>query len=228
LAEGTRYVYDRVHTNEKIVEEWIHSELASAANVYQSLARDIWQAIIKRTQESNKRQICQATQLAGVNNALSFLAEANAARNQHLGNFQGNVELWAIAHQDRLSILEWQLQEARAEIQRIATRIPLPPTPVRQPVTTEAPAWRSPRHPINTSTPMEPPSNSLVLGSPLRLSRAPTQHIQPPAVPTMPEMRQRLNQLRCPAFTLAPLPGPVTAQGGDPLPSAPGSSPEPP
>jgi len=32
LAEGTRYVYDRVNANEKIAEEWICSELSKAAN----------------------------------------------------------------------------------------------------------------------------------------------------------------------------------------------------
>jgi len=93
LAEGTRYVYDRINANEKIAEEWIRSELSSAANAYQSLASNIWQAILEHTSEANERQICQATQLARVNDSLSFLAEANAARNQHLANFQGNVEL---------------------------------------------------------------------------------------------------------------------------------------
>ena len=42
LAEGTRYVYDRVNANEKIAEEWIRSELSKAANAYQSLARHVW------------------------------------------------------------------------------------------------------------------------------------------------------------------------------------------
>jgi len=125
LAEGTRYVYDRVNTNEKIAEEWIRSELSKAANVYQSLARNVWQAIIERTNEANEQQICQATQLTRVNDALSFLAEANTARNQHLANFQGNVELWVASHQNRVAALKNQLREARAEIQRIATRIPL-------------------------------------------------------------------------------------------------------
>jgi len=106
LAEGTRYVYARVHANEKIAEEWIRSELSNAANAYQSLARNIWQAILEHTSEANERQICQATQLAQVNDALSFLAEANAARNQHLANFQGNVEIWAAAHQNRVAALE--------------------------------------------------------------------------------------------------------------------------
>jgi len=79
LVEGTRYVYGRVHTNEKIAEDWIRSELTVAANAYQSLTRNIWQVIIERTNEANERQICQATQLARVNDALSFLAEANTA-----------------------------------------------------------------------------------------------------------------------------------------------------
>jgi len=42
LAEGTRYVYDRVNANEKIAEEWIRSELSKAANAYQSLTRNVW------------------------------------------------------------------------------------------------------------------------------------------------------------------------------------------
>jgi len=70
LAEGTRYVYDRVNANEKIAEEWIRSKLSKAANAYQSLARNVWQAIIECTNEANERQICQATQLARVNDAL--------------------------------------------------------------------------------------------------------------------------------------------------------------
>jgi len=53
LAEGTRYVYDRVNANEKIAEEWIRSELSKAANAYQSLARNVWQAIIEQTNEAN-------------------------------------------------------------------------------------------------------------------------------------------------------------------------------
>ena len=189
LAEGTRYVYDRVNANEKIAEEWIRSELSNAANAYQSLASNTWHAILERTDEANKRQICQATQLARVNDALSFLVEANAARNQHLANFQGNVELWAAEHQNQMASLENPLREARAEIQRIATRIPLPVTP---PV---PPTWRSPGRQTSTSAPSV--HSSPALGSPLCLNPGPTLRRQrPPAVPTTPEMRQRLEQLR--------------------------------
>jgi len=47
LADGTRYVYDRVSANEKIAEEWIRSELTAVASAYQTFATDIWQAIIE-------------------------------------------------------------------------------------------------------------------------------------------------------------------------------------
>jgi len=77
LVEGTRYVYDQVNTNEEIAEAWVHSELANAANAYQTLTQNVWQAILKRTDEANQWQICQATQLTRVNDALAFLAEAN-------------------------------------------------------------------------------------------------------------------------------------------------------
>jgi len=192
LAEGMRYVYDRVNANAKIAEECLRSELLSAANAYQSLTRNVWQAIFERTNEANERQICQATQLAQVNDALSFLAEANTARNQHLANFQGNVELWAAAHQNWVSTLENQLQEARAEIQRIATRIPQVATP---PVPVGPPTWRSPARQTSTSAPSA--HSQPGLGSPLRLNPGPmVRRKRPPAVATTPEMRQRLEQLR--------------------------------
>ena len=168
LAEGTRYVYDRVNANEKIAEEWIRSELSNAANAYQSLARNVWQTIIECTNEANERQICQATRLTRVNDTLSFLAEANTARNQHLANFQGNVELWAAAHQNQVSALENQLREARAEIQRIVTRIPLPAPPS---VPAGPPTWRSPIRHTSTSAPLA--HSQPVLGSPLRLNPGP-------------------------------------------------------
>jgi len=87
LAEGTRYVCDRVNANEEIVEVWVHSELAHVANAYQTLAQNIWQAIIERTTEANQHQICQATQLTQVNNTLAFLGEANTTRGQHRATF---------------------------------------------------------------------------------------------------------------------------------------------
>ena len=93
LTEGTRYVYDRVHANEEIAEAWVRTELANAANTYQTFAHNVWQAILERTDEDNQRQICQATQLTRFNDALAFLAEANTARSQHLATIQGNVEL---------------------------------------------------------------------------------------------------------------------------------------
>ena len=198
LAEGTRYVYDRLNANKKIAEEWIRSELSAAANAYQSFARNVWQAIMERTQESEERQICQATQLARINDALAFLGETNTARSQHLANFQGNIELWAAAHQNRVAALETQLREARAEIQQVATRIPLPTTPARQP--SPMPGWRSPLAPTNTSAPSKPPTPP-ELDSPLRLpSGVPTRR----ARPTTPEMRERLQQLRRPPTVTGP------------------------
>jgi len=61
LADGTRYVYDRVTSNQEIEEAWIRSELAAMANAYQTFAQDIWQAIIERTNEVVQQQVCQAT-----------------------------------------------------------------------------------------------------------------------------------------------------------------------
>jgi len=93
LVEGTRYVYDQVNANEEIAEAWVRTELANMANAYQTLSQSVWQAIIEWTDEADQHQICQATQLTRVNDALTFLTEANTAQGQHLTTFQGNVEL---------------------------------------------------------------------------------------------------------------------------------------
>jgi len=127
LAEGTRYVNDLCNTNQEIEKAWVRSKLMAAANAYQTFTRNVWLAIIERTNKSTERQVCQATQLVRVNDALAFLGEANTARNQHLATFQRNVELWAAQYQDKVAGLEEELCQARAEIQRVAERIPLPP-----------------------------------------------------------------------------------------------------
>jgi len=115
------------------------------ANAYESLAQNMWQAILERTDEDNQQQICQATQLTRVNDALAFLAEANVARSQHLATFQGNIELWAADHQRKVAQVEEELRQARNEIRRIATRIPLPGSPQRRHPSPELlQLWRSP------------------------------------------------------------------------------------
>jgi len=109
-VKGTRYVYDQLNANEEISKVWVHSELASAANTYQTFPQNIWQAIIKRTSEGNQRQMCQATQLSWVNNVLVFLAEANTAHVQHLATFQGNMKFWVAEHQRKVARLERELR----------------------------------------------------------------------------------------------------------------------
>jgi len=197
LAEGTRYVYDRVNANEEIAETWVRTELAHAANAYQSLAHNVWQAILERTNEDNQRQICQATQLTRVNDALAFLGEANTARSQHLATFQGNVELWAADHQRRMSQVEEDLRRAREEIRRLATRIPLPGLPeARAPPPKPLQLWRSPAKAPSTSTapPAPPPlPRQPILRSPIRLAPAPATQRQrrpviPPSSPPLPPL----------------------------------------
>jgi len=176
LADGTRYLYDRVTANEEIAEGWVRSELAVAANAYQTFAREIWQAIIDKTKEADQRQICQATQLARVNDALAFLGEANIARSQHLATFQGNVEIWAADHQRRVAALEKQLQEA---IQGIATRIPIPPSPPRHQARPQP--WRSPARPSSTSI-----ADALQRLTTLPEAPRDPRRQRPPAIPRTP------------------------------------------
>jgi len=233
LSEGTRYVYDRLSANEQITGDWIRSELASTATAYQAFAQNGWGAIIERSREDTDKQAGQATQLARLNDSISFLAEANIARSQHLANFQGNVEVWAEEHQKRIDYLEQQLVEARQETQRqaetlqqLAAQIRTPETPLRETsrqATPEPAAWRSPARPSTSS-----------LASALRQLRAVDDQpmgIPKPTVPPRPERRARRQpalppsperRLRPNPFTrqLSPEPrpplGPIFGGGGDP------------
>jgi len=199
LAEGTRHVYNRVNANEEIAEAWVRTELANTANTYQTLAYNVWQASLEQTDEDNQRQICQVTQLTRINDALAFLAEANTARSQHLATFQGNVELWAADHQRKMNRVEEERRQAREEIRRIATYIPLPGSQnARAPSPEPLQLWRSPVRPPSTSSaiaPAVPPPLPMrpVLRSPIRLAPAPPTRRQrraavPPSSPPLPPL----------------------------------------
>jgi len=110
------------------------------------------------------------------------------------------------------------------EIQRIATKIPLPATP---PAPVGPPAWRSPVQQTSTSAPSA--HSQPALGSPLRLNPGPMFRRQrPPVVPTTPEMRQRLEQLRRQVSPRPPVPEPAAGRGGAPPSMPPRSSMGPP
>jgi len=242
LSEGTRYVYDRLSANERITGDWIRSELASAASAYQAFAHNVWGAIIERTQEADQKQVGQATQLTQLNDSISFLAEANVARSQHLANFQGNVELWAEEHQkradeqqQRVEYLEQQLQEAREEARRqaealqlLATRIPVPETPRPPAPASGAPSpepapWRSPVRATTSS--LVDALQQLSAGP----SGSPSPNPQRPPVPPRPVRR-----IRPPALSPSPERIPMFGEGGmpprpphRPLPPPPSPSPPP-
>jgi len=239
LSDGTRYVYDRLSANQRITGEWIRSELAGAASAYQALVHNVWGAIIERTQEADQKQIGQTTQLARLNNSISFLAEANVARSQHLANFQGNVELWAEEHQkradeqqQRVEYLEHQLQEAREEarqqaeaLQLLAARIPAPetPAPASQSPPPEPAPWRSP---VRATTSSLADALQQLRAEP---SGSPSPDAQRPPVPPRPTRR-----IRPPAVSPAPERNPMFGGGGmppqpprRPLPPPPSPSPPP-
>jgi len=242
LSDGTRYVYDRLSANQRITGEWIRSELASAASAYQAFAHNVWGAIIERTHEADQKQIGQTTQLARLNDSISFLAEANVARSQDLANFQGNVELWAEEHQkradkqqQRVEYLEHQLQEAREEarqqaeaLQLLATRIlapetPRPPAPASESPPPEPAPWRSP---VRATTSSLADALQQLRAGP---SGSPSPDAQRPPVPPRPARRIRL-----PAVSPAPGGNPMFGGGGmppqpphQPLPPPPSPSPPP-
>jgi hypothetical protein len=52
LYRGTLYIYERVAANEVASHQWLQTELSNAANTYQTFSREVWQAIVERTTET--------------------------------------------------------------------------------------------------------------------------------------------------------------------------------
>ena len=137
-----------------------------------------------------------------MHNAVAFLTEANLARNQHLLEFQGNVEKWAADHQqkvqtleqqereDRLRMrgLELQLAQAQEELQRMTATVLLPCTPAMrtQCHPSASPSLRNPQPAPGLTT-------RLTLGNPLsigpRMQRPPVVPHTPPGWATAPPLR---------------------------------------
>jgi len=146
LAQGAQYVYEQMEAKEQISGNWVRNELMVSANAYQMFTRQVWEAIIEHSTTSDLHRVHEATQVARMHDAVSFLSEANLAQNVHLMEFQGNVEKWAADHQkkvetlerqrsedqNRMAGLEQRLAQAQDELLRVATAVPLPTTPVKR------------------------------------------------------------------------------------------------
>jgi len=184
-----------------------------AANSYQLFTWQVWDAIIERTASVEAQRMHKATQVTRMHDVVAFLTEANLARNQHLLEFQGNVEKWAADHprkvemleqqrtEDRVRMvgLEQQLAQAQSELQRMATAVPLPKTPAMliNPSSNHSPepTWSLGDHGAARGT-----ATHLVLGSPLNIG---PRRQRPPAIPLTP-----------PGWaTVPPLQGPLASGG---------------
>jgi len=146
LAQGAQCVYEQIESKEQISGDWVRNELMVSANAYQAFTRQVWEAIMEHSKTSDLHWVHEATQVVRMHNAVAFLSEANLARNVHLMEFQGNVEKWAADYQrkvemleqqrnedqDRMAGLEQRLAQAQNELLRVATAVPLPPTPIER------------------------------------------------------------------------------------------------
>jgi len=90
--------------------------------------------------EVDLRQTQQGTQLACLNDTLTFLSKANMVQNWHLTIFQKNVEEWAQDHQTWVAALEQRLAQAQEEIWKVAVQVALPTSP---PPAVPMPTWAS-------------------------------------------------------------------------------------
>ena len=94
--------------------------------------------------------------------------------------FQGNVEDWAAAHQNRVAQLEAIVARQQMEIQQVALKIPAPPSP-------KDASMGSPS--VAVSTPPLPPTPA-----PLEIrAPQPQRAVRPPAVPPTPPVAPTQN-----------------------------------
>jgi hypothetical protein len=146
LYRGTLYIYERAVAN--VSHQWLQTELSKAANAYQTFGREVWQAIVERTTETDLRVVYQATQVAWLHDAVAFLMEANAARHANLTTFTDQVSDWATRQNNATARLQQQLADAQAQIDQLARQrveVPLPPS---NPTTLRSTPMVSPQRPM--------------------------------------------------------------------------------
>jgi hypothetical protein len=112
LYRGTQYLYERTEANEAASHQWLQTELSNAANGYQTFSREVWQAILERTTETDLRTVHQATQVARLHDAVTFLSEANIARQANLTTFTDQVSQWATRQNEATARLQQELADA--------------------------------------------------------------------------------------------------------------------
>jgi len=66
-----------MEAKEQISGDWVRNELMVAANVYHAFTRQVWEAIIKRFKTEEIQRTHEATQVARMHDAVTFLSEAN-------------------------------------------------------------------------------------------------------------------------------------------------------
>jgi hypothetical protein len=215
LYRGTLYVYQQTERQQNASNEWIQSELMRAANAYQTFSREVWQAIMERTTETDMRSNHQATQIVRLNDAMAFLTEANAARNHQLSEFTAQVSDWATRQNAATLRLQQELADTQRRLQQLAdqrAQVPLPPTISSAPSTLRG-----------EPTPQERPPTYL-LGPPQR-SQPTAPEVTSPPVLTTPQREHLRDLLRQPPGSISPLrletpplPPSIGGRGGPPSP----------
>jgi hypothetical protein len=95
LADGIRYVYDQAKSDSVATREWIQTELTATAQATQELAQQLWQVILAKNEEDEKRELLQGLERSRLQDALAFLQSAGIQRDQEMAAYRRNLEAWA-------------------------------------------------------------------------------------------------------------------------------------
>ena len=59
LADGIHYVYDQAKSDPVVTRDWIQTELTATAQATQEMSQQLWQVILAKNEEDEKRDLLQ-------------------------------------------------------------------------------------------------------------------------------------------------------------------------
>ena len=95
LVDSIRYVYDQAKSDSVATREWIQTELTATAQATQELCQQLWQVILAKNEEDDKRELLRGLERSRLYDVLAFLQAAGTERDHEMAVYRQNLEAWA-------------------------------------------------------------------------------------------------------------------------------------
>ena len=133
LADGIRYVYDQAKSDSVVTRDWIQTELTATAQATQEMSQQLWQVILAKNEEDEKRDLLQGQERSRLQDALAFHQAAAIQRDHEMAAYRRNLEAWAEKQQATTQqlmagqqALQSEVAAAQAAVRQVATQATAP------------------------------------------------------------------------------------------------------